>query len=289
MAAVWAVPHNPGCPASPWDQSPAIARVADECVYSHQFATYLRDLSLNLGISGEESPAAESPLPQYFEARNRLVTEFGVENAAFATLALEVALYQAAASRGYEPRRDEATAFMGQARERISGLQLLVELHGLARASDLPAFRALIDSPAARQLLPVQGEEHLLLLFEQARQVDLTGAMDGLAVHQTLLESVGPDRYWTEVYVEHARRLLAIDAFRSSVVDAEADWSGARDWLDFSEHSWNRSSISLMDAAPNSLSINSIQSYMDRNLSLQRDFLESQLDEARPSVAPPSS
>ena len=281
---MWAVPYRPECPGSPWDGSPAIGRVGDDCVYSHQYATYLRDLSLSIGLSGQPSATDEFPLGDYFSARNRLVSEFGIENAAFATLALDSALYRAASSRGHIPSEGEVTALMGQARERIGGLTMLVELHELALASDFAAFRTLVESPPARKLLPVQGEEHLLLLFEQAKEVDFSGAMEGLEIHASLLESFGPDRYWTDVYVEQARRILAIEAFSSTVLDSGTAQSSARDWQAFRERTWAAIDMRLTDSAPGAIDLASVLSYMSALDTLQRGLLEMQQTGARPSA-----
>ena len=274
VAAVWAIPPGPQCPNSPWDGGPAIARVSDDCVYWYQFDTYLSDLSLNLGSSGQGSAADESPLGEFYRDRYRLVSEFGLENAAFATLALDTALYRAAASRGHVPPDSEVMAMMGQERERIGGLLLMMRLHELAKASDLVAFRSLIESPPVRRLLPVQGEEHLLLLFEQAKEMDFSSMKAGLEIHAALGESFGADRYWTEAYVVHARRLLAIEALRSTMAGPETDWSSVIDWLDFREETWSGADISLSDAAPNTLNLEDVRSFMNAILALERDFLD---------------
>ena len=288
IAAAWAVPYSHQCPGSAWDGSPAIARVGDECVYSHQYATYLRDLSLSLGLSGQGIADDQSPLSDYYTARSRLVSEFGMENAAFATLALESALYRAASSRGYIPSDGEVTVRMGQARERIGALGILVELHQLALASDFAAFRALLESPPARELLPVQGEEHLILLFEQAKEVDLSGATRALEIHASLLESFGPDRYWTEVYIEDSRRVLAIDALSSAVIGSGTTQASALDWQTFRESTWAAIDIGLTDAAPSAISLPAILSYMSEIDALQRDFLEMQQTGARPGAPTPT-
>ncbi len=274
MAAVWALPYSPGCSYSPWGGGPAVGLVNDECVYSYQFNTYLSDLSLNLGLSGQGSTEDESAIEQYFGERNRLVSEFGLENAAFATLALDTALYRAAATRGHAAPRGEVMALMGEARERIGGLRVLIELHEFAVASDFAAFRRLIESPPVMQLVRVQGEEHLLQLFEQAGEMDFSGAKDGLEIHAALEESFGADRYWTEAYVVHASRLLAIEALRSTMADPETDWSSVIDWLDFREETWSGADISLSDAAPNTLNLEDVRSFMNAILALERDFLD---------------
>ena len=246
----------------------------DECVYWYQVATYLRDLLLALGLTEQESAAGESALDDYFRDRNRLVSEVGPENAALAALALDFALHQTAASHSHVPRQDNVMAQLGQARQRISNLHLLVELHELARASDLDAFRSLIENPSVRQIIPVQGEEHLALLFEQAREVDFSGAIEGLAVHTALTESLGPDRYWTEVYVQHARKLLAIEAFRTTMAEPHTGWSGFEEWLDFRENTWSGTAISLTDTARDTFNLQNVRSYMDEILALERDLLE---------------
>ena len=271
VAVVWAVPGGSECPDSAVDDSPAIARVNQECVYWFQFGTYLRDLLLELGPTEQESAAGESALEEYFKDRNRLVSEAGPENAAFATLAMDLAQYQQAAPRGPMPPLDEVMAQIGQARERISNLKLLVQLHELAKASDFAAFRSLIESPPVRQIFSVQGEEHLALLFQQAGEADFSRAIEGLAIHTAMLESVGDDRYWTEIYVEHARRLLAIDALRSTMVGDGSDWFGV---LDFREMTWSGTVITLTDAAPNTLRVENVRSYTREILALERGLLE---------------
>ena len=274
VVAVWAFSGRSECPDSALDGSSAIARVSNECVYRYQVATYLRDLLLSVGPTTQESSADESPLGEYFRDRNRLISEFGPENAALAALALDFALHQEALSRGYVPLDEEIMVRMGQTRERIDGLYLLAQLSELAKASDFVAFRSLIESPSASQLVRVQGEEHLVLLFEQAKVMDFSSLREGLEVQTALTESFGSDRYWNEVYVEHTRRPLANDAFRLTMVNADADWSGIVDWLDFRDMTWSGTAISLTDAAPNTLNLESVRSYMNEFLDLERDLLE---------------
>ena len=293
--AVWVAPYGTDCPARQNGDGPAIAQVGGECVYFPLYATYLRDLSLNIGLSGRGSAANESAAPgpwppivagEYFKHRNRLVAEFGIENAAFAALAVDIALFQEAVSRRQMPPREEAMANMGQVRERIGGLLLLTELHEFARASDLTAFRSLMESPRAGQLVSVQGEEHLLLLFEQAKEIDFSGTTEGLEIHAALLESVDPDRYWTEVYVDHARRMLAIEALRTTMVDPKTGLPSDSDWQDFREKSWSSTFIKLTDDAPENIALAEIRSYMSGNHALQREFLKMQLNEIRPTAPP---
>lgn len=290
VAAVWAVPYNPRCPDDPWGGGAAIALVGDECVYTTQFRIYLSDMALNYDATVQASAADESQVGDYLRTRNELVDGFGMENAAFATLALDAALYRAAISRGYVPRDDEVMALMGQARERIGNLLLLMELQELAQASDFEGFRSLIESPRVGQLIAVQGEEHLLLLFEQARELDFSGAKEGLDIHLALLETIGPERYWTEIHVKQARWLLAIEALSRNVAESEADRSGVLDWLDFRETTWSGTAISLADAAPDALNLESVRSYMEEIIALERDFLDAEnmpLEDSPDDSGPP--
>lgn len=165
-------------------------------------------------------------------------------------------------------------AAMGQARQRIFNLRLLIELHELALESDMAAFRNLIESPQAGQVIAVQGEEHLLLLFEQAKQMDFSGTNDGLAIHDELLESVGPDEYWTEVYVDYSRRRLAIEALRTSMVESRDAETAELEWQDFQESTWDAAEITLTGEALSAISLAGIRAYMGGHFALERRLLE---------------
>ena len=273
FAAVWVFAGETGCPEDRWDGSPAIARVEGDCLYLLQFNTYLRDLSLGLGLSDPAAEADESGLGEFFTGRRRLVSEFGLDNAAFATLAKDLALYQAASSEGHSSRDAEIMAAMGANRERVRSLQVLLELHYLAKESDLEAFRNLIESPHVRQLFPVQGEEHLLALYQQAAGIDLSGAARGMEIHQGLIESVGDDTYWNEVFFEQARRLLAVESFRVAVGGMASGQSVALRWQDFTEKIWDSAVIELTDAAPDTITLSDVGHYMAGLHALERDLL----------------
>ena len=270
-------------------------RVGDGCVYSLQFNTYLRELSLGLGSSdpgdgpdetgsdessadesgADESSPDESGLEEYLSGRQRLTSRSGLENAAFATLAQDVALYQVAVARGHSPPDEEAMSVMGTNRERIRDLRTLLELHTLARESNLQGFRGLIESPRVRQLITVQGEEHLLALFEEAAKVDLSGASGGMEIHSALVESVGEDPYWTEVFFEQARWLVAIESFRLAVEEEDLDSSlpsGLR-WQNLRERTWGSTVIELTDAAPEAVTLTGLRLYMNGLHALERDLL----------------
>ena len=255
------------------DGGPAIARVDGECVYTPQFATYLRDLSLSLGLSGQGSEADESSLGEYFQGRRLLASEFGLENAAFATLAQDLALYQIAVAKGHSPHVGEVMVEVGRSRERIGGLTALLELHELARDSDLAGFRAKIESPLAKQMIPVQGEEHLLALFDEAGKMDLSGAAKGMEIHTALLESVGEDSYWTEVFAEHARTKVTIESLRMSVEEMQTDLPADLHWQNNREEAWGSIVIELTDAAPKPITLTAVRSYVDGYHALERDLL----------------
>ena len=273
VAAAWVFPDGPECPDNSWDGGPAITRVEGECVYTLQFKTYLRDISLSLGLSGQGSEADESILGDYFRGKQRLASEFGLETAAFANLAQDFTLYQLAVSEGHLPLDGEIMVRMGVARERIGGLRALLELHELARESDLAGFRNLIERPYVEQFISVQGEEHLLALFEQAGETDLSGAADGMEFHAALLESVGDDRYWNEVFVDQARRLVAIESLRLAIDDKEPDLSSDIQWQDLREKTWEGTVIELTDAAPDSITLAGVRSYMSGQHALEHALL----------------
>ena len=272
IAAVLVFSRESECPDNAWDGTPAIARVGDDCLYSLQFGTYLRDLSLNLGLSGPDA-ADESGLAEFLSGRRGLVSEFGLENAAFATLAKDLALHQAAVKEGHSSLGAEVMAAMGANRERIRGFRTLLELHELARQSDLKGFRDLLESPSVSQLIPVQGEEHILALFEEAARLDLSGAAKGMQVHSGMLESVREDLYWTEVYFELASWLLVIESFRLAAGEMASGESPALSWQDFTVRIWDSTVIELTDAAPESVTLSDVRQYMDGLHALERDLL----------------
>ena len=272
IAALLVFSGESECPDNAWDGSPAIARVGDDCLYSLQYNTYLRDLSLNVGLSGPPG-ADESGLAEFLSGRRILVSEFGLENAAFATLAKDLALHQAAIKEGHSFLDAEVMAAMGANRERIRGLRTLLKLHELARQSDLEGFRDLLESPSVGQLIPVQGEEHILALFEEAARLDLSGASKGMQVHWGMLESVGEDLYWNEVYFELASWLLAIESFRLAAGEMASGESAAIRWQDFTEKTWDSTAIELTDAAPESVTLSEVRRYMDGLHALERDLL----------------
>ena len=273
VVAVWVFLGVSKCPDSSWDGSPAIARVGDDCVYALQFSTYLRDLSLSLGFIHQGSEADESSLGDYVRGKQSLASEFGLDNAAFATLAQDLALYRAAVAEGQSPLAGDVMAVMGTNRERIRNLSTVLELHELAKESNLAAFRDLIESPGARQLIPVQGEEHILALFEEAGKIDLSGAAKGMNVHSALLDTVGEERYWTEVFFELAHWLVAIESLRLAVYENEAPLNSALLWQDLKEKAWGSTVIELTDAAPEGLTLRDVRQFMKGLHALERDLL----------------
>ena len=291
IAAVLAFSGQFKCPDSSWDGNRAIARVGGECTYTLQFNTYLRDISLSLGLPDEGAAAGESGVGEYLRGRQRLASEFGLENAAFATLAQDLALYQAAVRGGQSPPDGEVMVVMGANRERIRGLSTFLELHELARESNLEGFRNLLESPRVRQLIPVQGEEHLLALFEEAARIDLSGAARGIEIHTALLESVGEDQYWTEVFFEQARWLVDIESFRLAVDEMESPPGSGLDWQDLREKIWGSTVIELTDAAPKAITLTDVRLYVNGLHALERDLLNQlnrQLSETRPAAPSPT-
>ena len=273
IAALLVFSGESECPDNAWDGTPAIATVGDTCVYALQLNTYLRDLSLGQGLSGQAFEAEESALGEFLSGRRRLVSEFGLENVAFGTLAQDLALYQVAVIEVPSPPDGEVRAVMGANRERIRGLATLLELHDLALESDLEGFRDLLESPSVSQLIPVQGEEHVLALFEEAARLDLSGASRGMQVHSGMLESVGDDPYWTEVFFELASWLLAIESFRLAAGEMASGESAALRWQDFTEKTWDSTVIELTDAAPESVTLSDVRRYMAGLHALERDLL----------------
>ena len=273
IAVLLVFSNQPECPDNAWDGSPAIARVGDDCVYALQLNTYIRDLSLGLGPSDQGSGADGSDLAEFLLERQRLESDFGLANAAFAALAQDVALYQLAKADGQSAPDGEVMAVMGANRDRIRGLGTLLELHELARESDLEGFRDLIERPEVMQLIPVQGEEHLLVLFEQAANIDLSGAARAMEIHEGLLESIGDDLYWTEVFFELARWLLTIESFRVAMDIAESALTPDLQWQDIREKTWGSTVIELTDAAPEGVSLTEVGLYMNELHALERDLL----------------
>lgn len=273
IAALLVFSAESECPDNAWDGTPAIARVGSDCVYSLQLSTYLRDLSLGMGLSDQASEGDESRLGEFLSGRRRLVTEFGLENAAFATLAQDLALYQVAVTESPPPPDGEIMAVMGSNRERIRGLATLLELHELARNSDLEGFRDLLESPSVGQLIPVQSEEHVLALFEQAANTDLSGAAMGMEIHDALLESVGDEVYWTEVFSEQARWLVAVESLRLAVEGIKSPLPLGLQWQDHREKTWRSVNIELTDTAPESVTLSEVRQYMDGLHALERDLL----------------
>ena len=273
IAALLVFSGDSKCPDNGWDGTPAIARVGDTCVYALQFNTYLRDLSLNLGLPSQGEDADETVLGEYLKGRERLARQFGLENAAFASLAQDLALYRLALADGQYPPDTEGMAAMGVNRERVRGLGALLNLHELAIASDLQGFRDLLEIPSVAQLIPVQGEEHLMMLFEEAANLDLSGAARGMEIHEALIESVGEDSYWNEVFFEQARWRVAIESFRLSADAADGHQPPALWWQNLREKTWGSTAIELTDAAPESVLLSDVRRYMDELHALERDLL----------------
>ena len=273
IAAVYVFSVEPECPPNAWDKNPAIARVGSDCVYELQLNTYLRDLSLGLGFPDQSLEADESGLGEFLRGRQRLVSEFGLVNAAFASLAQDVALYRVAVAEGQLPPDGEVMAVMGSNRERIRSLRTLLDLHELARDNNLEGFRTLIETPRVRQVIPVQGEEHLLALFEEAASIDLSGAAGGMEIHAGLVESVGEDLYWAEVFFEQARWLITIESYRLAVDDMESPTPSGLPWQGLREKTWGSTVIELTDAAPETVSLPQVRQYVKGLHTLERDLL----------------
>lgn len=272
IAALWVFSGESECPDDPWDGTPAIGIVGGDCVYALQYNTYLRDISLGLGFVGEGADD-DSGLGEFIRGRQRLISRFGLENAAFATMAQDVALNRVAVAEGHSARDAEAMAVMGANRKRVQGLGTLLELHELARESDLDGFRKLLENPSVSQLLRVQGEGHLLTLFEEAGNLDMSSAARGLEIHAALLESVGEDRYWTGVFLDPAGWLVTIESFRNAVEETEPSQAPGLDWLDLTEKTWGSTVIELTDAAPGGVTLTDVRLYMDGLIALERDLL----------------
>ena len=273
IAALLVFSGDSECPDNVWDSTPAIARVGDSCVYALQFNTYLRDLSLNLGLPSQGTDADETVLGEYLRGREQLAVQFGLENAGFAALAQDLALYRLAVTGGQHPPDADVMVAMGVNRERIRGLRALLDLHELAIASDLQGFRDLLETPNVAQLIPVQEEEHLLMLFEEAANIDLTGAVRGMEIHEALIESVGEGSYWNEVFFEQARWRVTIESFRLSADVAGGHQPPALWWQNLREKTWVGTVIELTDAAPESVTLSEVRRYMDGLHALERELL----------------
>ncbi len=273
IAALWVFSGESECPNDPWDGSPAIGLVEGDCLYPLQLNTYLRDIFLGLGFAEDGADQDESALGEYIRGKQELISRFGLENAAFATLAQDAALYQVAVAEGHVARDAEAMAVMGANRKRVQGLRTLLALHELARESDLDGFRELLDSPSGVQLMRVQGEGHLLKLFEEAGNLDMSDAASGMEIHAALVESAGEDQYWTEGFLELANWLVAIESFRQAVDATESPEALGVAWLEITEKTWGSTVIELTDAAPEGVTLTGSRLYMDGLHALERDLL----------------
>ncbi len=273
IAALWVFSGESECPDDPWDGRPAIGIVGGDCLYPLQLNTYLRDIFLGLGFADDGAEHDESALGEYIRGKQGLISRFGLENAAFATLAQDAALYQVAVAEGHVARDAEVMAVMGANRKRVQGLGTLLALHELARESDLDGFRDLLDSPSGGQLIRVQGEGHLLKLFEEAGNLDMSDAASGMEIHAALVESAGEDQYWTEGFLELANWLVAIESFRQAVDAMESPEALGVAWLDITEKTWSSTVIELTDAAPEGVTLTDVRLYIDGLLALERDLL----------------
>ncbi len=264
--------HGPECPAHLESDGAAIARVGSECIYFPLYATYLRDLSMSLGQADAD---AESEALADVDSRTLLAYEFGLETVAFSNLALDAALYQTAVDQGISIREDQVMSEMGLVRQWFQVLPVFFQLQELARNDDFEGFRELTEDPFLREVMVLQGEEHLALLFEEARIMDLSGAEEGMKIHLYLLESVGPDRYWEEVFANYIRRTIAINLLRNSLGPASSAQSAELPWLDLQRKTWGATTITLTDTAPENVMLPDVRSYMDRYFALERQLLES--------------
>ena len=226
-----------------------------------------------LDLVGQEIAADDSVRSENIAARLRLTSEFGLETAAFVHLAQDIVLYQIAVAAGHSPQDRAVMTEMGRVREQFSGRRVLLDLQKLARESDLAGFRNMVESPSVRQLIAVQGEEHLLALFEEAKEMDLSGASEGMEIHSTLLESVGAERYWNEIFVEHIRRIVAIENLRLFVDQQDTGQTAGLAWQNIREKTWGDTVIVLTDAAPESITMPGLRSYMNDYHALERDLL----------------
>ena len=264
--------HGPECPPNLESDGAAIARVGNDCIYFPLYATYLRDLSMSLG---QPDADAESEALADVDSRTLLAYEFGLETVAFSNLALDAALYQTAVDEGISIREDQVRSEMGLVRQWFQVLPVFFQLQELARNDDFEGFRELTEDPFLREVMVLQGEEHLALLFEEARVMDLSGAEEGMKIHLYLLESVGPDRYWEEVFADYVRRTIAINLLRNSLGPAPSAQSAELPWLDLQKKTWGATAITLTDTAPESVMLPDVRSYMDRYFALERQRLES--------------
>ena len=244
--------------------------MGNECVYFPLYATYLRDLSMSLGQLDANAADANTETPWDVDARTLLAYEFSLETVAFANLALDAALYQSAVDAGISTREDQVRHEMGLVRQWFQVLPIFFQLQELARNSDFEGFRELTENPFLREIMVLQGEEHLVLLFEEAKVMDLSGAEEGLKIHLYLLELVGPDRYWEEIFADYIRRTIAINLLRNTLDASPSGQPGDLPWLDLQQKTWEATEITLTEATPESILLPGVQSYMDRYFALER-------------------
>lgn len=234
---------------------------------------------MTVSSPGQGDATDESRTAGFTNAEDRLAWEYGLENAAFATLALNSTLYQMAAREGHLPRVDDARSEMGQVRQYFQVLPVFFSAQELAQESDFEGFKSALENPHLKQVLVVQGEEHLRVLFEEARTMDLSGTALGLEIHWNLVESVGEDRYWDVVFVDYVQRIIAIQLLRNSLFqslgdDTSQDEAFPAAWLDLQEEAWDNTAIQLTDASPEAIRLEAVRSYMNAYLAAERDSLQ---------------
>ena len=240
---------------------PAIARVDSECSPLSDYAERLRIVETGIEYA-EREPLPDDPDPFWdnLRARHELVISYGPETVALAGAIMHSALYQKAVDEGHTPTDEEVAAHRDRTRLRSESTPDFIELVKLVEKSDSAGIRELMERsvyPDFKTILKDMSlpelQESFGGLYGSEFTLELLKLEKSLEEWEAYLESVGHERYWNEIFVAEARRSIAVDNLRSSVLDISADGPyeiASLAWLDCQREALDGVVISLTGAAP---------------------------------------
>ena len=224
IAAVWALPYHPNCAALAWNNDPAIARVANECILLSAYDEKLRAVQAGIEYAGRE-PLPGYPVPDLLQERHQRVMSYGPETVALADAIWDSALYQRAFTEGHSPSNQEVAARTDLDRRRSEASRDFPELVRLANKSDLAGFTKLLHSSGHPDLVTMWEDTDVSeimasLVFGELEEPGIRQFEEALVQWEAYLESVGRERYWNKIHTVRIRRDLAVGKLEEAVLDA---------------------------------------------------------------------
>ena len=256
IAAVWALPYHPNCAALAWNNDPAIARVANECILLSAYDEKL--LLVQAGIEyAEQEILPDDTFPDSWRERHQRVMSYGPETVALADAVWDSALYQRAVADGHSPSGQEVAARTDLDRRRSEASRDFPELARLAKKSDLAGFTKLLHSSEHPDLVTMREDTEVSGFMKSLgkwEEPDFRQYEEALVQWEAYLESVGRERYWNKIHTARIRRDLAVGKLEEAVLDASVGGLYSEvprlGWLAYRQGVIDDTEIELTNAAP---------------------------------------